>query len=122
MRAEKTLHKCFRKGPCGQKKRKENIFAMVRAGKQKHNKHVFVMVRASRKNASGDFENLSGKVLIHLLGDSSKDKQMKDREISTLPDKFSKTPLRTFAKVLIRQHSLKVLILPHVPLIVARLT
>ena len=37
MRAEKTLQKCFRNGPCGQ----EECF-----------KNVFVMIRAGRKNAS----------------------------------------------------------------------
>ena len=54
------------------------------------------MVRAGRKNVSGDFENLFGKVLIPLSGDSSTDKQMNDRGISTLLYKFTKSPKRFF--------------------------
>ena len=37
----KTLRKYFRNGPCGQKKRFENIFVMVRAGR-KHASKMFV--------------------------------------------------------------------------------
>ena len=35
VQAEKTLRKYFRNGPCGQRKRFENIFVMVRAGREK---------------------------------------------------------------------------------------
>ena len=34
MRAEKTLQKCFRNPPCGQKKRLKNVFVTLRAGRK----------------------------------------------------------------------------------------